>query len=71
MAQYWDFLHDLKRASGATETIPVESGPSIEAASQRAQKVAPGCVPDKLRIIGNAEVSGEPEHASLLIPVER
>lgn len=51
MAQYCDFLRDLKRASGATETIPVEIGPSIEAASQSAQKVAPGCVADKLRIM--------------------
>jgi hypothetical protein len=38
--------------------------------SQLVEKVAPGCVADKLRIIGDAETSGEPEHAALLVPVE-
>jgi hypothetical protein len=33
--------------------------------------VAPGCVPDKLRIIDDAVRSGEPEHPPLLVPVKR
>ena len=58
-------------ASGATETILAKFGPSIETGSQSAQKMAPGCVPDKLRIIDDAVRSGEPEHPPLLVPVKR
>ena len=50
--------------------ILAKIGPSIEAGSQSAQKVAPGCVVDKLRIICDAVGSGESKHATLLVPVD-
>ena len=60
-----------RRASGATETIMPKIGPPLEADSQSALMVAPGCVADKLRIIRDAVGSGEPENAALLVPIQR
>ena len=56
---------------GATETIPGNVQGRRAAVSQLLEKLAPGCVADQLRIIGNVVPSGEPEHPALLVPVER
>ena len=57
MARFRDFLGMQYRASGATETILAKIGASNEAVSQSAQKVAPGCVAHRLRIMMHIRVS--------------
>ena len=71
MARFRDFLALRNRTSGATETILATIGRSIEGVSQCPQKLAPGCVADQLRIIGDVVPSGEPEQAALLAPIQR
>ena len=57
--------------SGTTETIPGNVQGLRAAVSQLVGIVAPGCVADELRIIGDVVPSGEPEQAALLVPVQR
>ena len=70
-AGFRDFRAPTKVPSGATETIPDNVQGLRAGVSQLVEKLAPGCVADQLRIIGDVVPSGEPEQAALLAPIQR